>query len=306
MTSDVSLPRRSLLRAGLAVSAAGLLTTGYTERAASATADGTLAVRYTLRALERRHHARLGVHATNIRTGATVAYRAGERFAMCSTFKTLAAAAVLRDLDRDGEYLDRLIHYTEDDLVAGSPVTEEHLGTGMRVGELCAAAICYSDNTAGNLLLRQIGGPRGVTRFCRSIGDPVTRLDRYETELNSAIPGDPRDTTTPGAIARDYRRLVLGRALCPPDRHRLTTWLKANTTSAQRFGAGLPQHWELGDKTGSGDYGTANDVGVAWTGKGTPIVLAVLSSKQDRDAEWDDVLIADTARLLARTLAPGE
>lgn len=296
------LSRRSLLRAGLAVSAGGLLTAGALARQPAAAAPQE--VRHRLRALERTHAARLGVYAANTRTGATVAYRAWERFPMCSTFKPLAAAAILRR--RDAAYLDRLVRYTGDDLVDGSPITEDHAGTGMRVGELCAAAICYSDNTAGNLLLRQVGGPGGVTAFCRSIGDTWTRLDRYETELNTAIPGDPRDTTTPGAIGRDYARLVLGHALCPGDRQQLTRWLEANTTSTHRFGAGLPRHWDLGDKTGSGSYGTANDVGIAWTGAGTPIVLAVLTTKHVQDAEWDDALIADTARILAHTLAPGE
>jgi beta-lactamase class A len=307
MSPAVSLSRRSLLRTGLTVSAAGLLTAGVlTERSASAAVDPAPATQHELRALERRHNARLGVYATNTRTGATVTYRAAERFPMCSTFKTLAAAAILRDLDHNGEFLDRLIRYTENDLVPGSAITKEHVGEGMRVGELCAAAICYSDNTAGNLLLRQIGGPHGITRFCRSIGDPCTRLDRYETDLGSAVPGDLRDTTTPGAIGHDYRELVLGHALWSQDRARLTAWLTANTTSGERFGAGLPGGWKLGDKTGSGSYGTTNDIGVAWTGEGTPVVLAVLSTKPAQDAPWDDALIAETARLLARTLAPGE
>lgn len=305
MSRAVALSRRSLLRAGLVTPAAGLLASGHLGAGAAAS-DASRRVYRELRDLERRHDATLGVYATNTRTGATVAYRAGERFAMCSTFKPLAAAAILRDRDRDGEFLRRVIHYTEQDLVAYSPVTEKHSGTGMRVDELCAAAICYSDNTAGNLLLRQIGGPPGVTRFCRSLGDASTRLDRWETELNSAVPGDVRDTTTPRAIGRDYARLVLGGALCPPDRARLTRWLKANTTSAERFGAGLPDGWELGDKTGSGDYGTSNDVGVTWTADGAPIVLAVLSRKHAQDAAWDDALIAAAARSLARALAPGE
>ncbi len=263
-------------------------------------------MRARLHALERRHGARLGVYAANVRTGATVSHRAGERFALCSTFKPLAAAAILRDRDHHGEFLARTIHYTEHDLVEYSPVTEEHVGTGMRVDALCAAAIRYSDNTAGNLLLRQIGGPAGLTAFCRSLGDPVTRLDRWETDLNSALPGDPRDTTTPAAIGRDYARLVLGDALGREDNALLTEWLLGNTTSGDRFRAGLPDGWRIGDKTGSGDYGTANDVGLAWTTLGTPLVLAVLSTKHAPEADWDDELIAETARLLAHDLAPGE
>lgn len=235
-----------------------------------------------------------------------VSRRAAERFPMCSTFKPLAAGAILRDRDHDGTFLDQVVHYTAEELVAHSPVTERHLETGMRVADLCAAAIQYSDNTAANLILRRIGGPAGVTAFCRSIGDPSTRLDRYETELNTAVPGDPRDTTTPAAFGRDYARLVLGDALDRGDRAILAEWLRGNTTSTKRFRAGLPDGWAVGDKTGGGDYGTANDVGIAWTSEGTPLVLTVLSTRDEKDADGDDTLIAEAARLLAQTLAPQE
>jgi beta-lactamase class A len=224
---------------------------------------------------------------------------------MCSTFKTIVAAAVLRDHDRCAP-LDTLIHFPPADILPNSPVTGPRVDTGVTVGEACAGAIQYSDNTAGNLLLRQVGGPAGLTRFFRSIGDDVSRLDRWETDLNSALPGDPRDTTTPEAMGRSYERLMLGRALRPRDREQLVTWLKGNTTSAQRFHAGLPQGWVIGDKTGTGAYASAHDVGVAWTTRGTPILLSVLSSKATADAPVDNALIADAARIVANVLAPGE
>jgi beta-lactamase class A len=299
MPSPIS--RRSLLRAGVTVSAAGLLHAGL-PGTGSAVAEADRALP-GLRALEVQYDARLGVYALNTETGRTIAYRQHERFAMCSLFKTLSAAQVLRDYDRCGDFLARLIHYTEADLVEHSPITSQHLDTGMAVRDLCAAAIGFSDNTAANLLLKHTAGPPGITRFCRSIGDRYTRLDRWETKLNTAIPGDLRDTTTPSAIGRSYQRLVLGWELSPPDRQQLTAWLKANTTSTHRFKAGLPDDWILADKTGSGGYGTANDVGIAWTPNSTPIVLAVLSSKNSADALVDDKLIADTARLLAHELA---
>jgi beta-lactamase class A len=300
MPSPTPFSRRSLLKAGVAVPVGGLLHAGTPGIRSTVTeADSALP---ELHALETRYDARLGVYAQNAVTGRTITYRHHERFAMCSLFKTLSAAQVLRDYDRCGEFLDRLIRYTEADLVEHSPITAEHVATGMPVRDLCAAAICYGDNTAANLLLEQTAGPPGVTEFCRSIGDRSTRLDRWETELNTAVPGDLRDTTTPSAIGGSYQRLVLGCELSPPDRRQLTAWLKANTTSTHRFKAGLPDDWILADKTGSGGYGTANDVGVAWTPDRTPIVLAVLSSKADADAVIHDELIADTARLLAHRL----
>jgi beta-lactamase class A len=285
------LGRRTLLTAGTATAAA--LLTGAPAHAA--TTD-------RLRELESQHGARLGVFAHNLATGRTVRHHADERFPICSLFKTLAAAAVLRDLDQDGEVLDKRIHYTADDVVENSDITEDHVATGMTVRELADAAIRFSDNTAGNLLLRELGGPTAITRFARSLGDPVTRLDRWEPELNSAEPGRVTDTTTPRAIGRTYARLVLGDALNRPDRDLLTHWLLNNTTSVNRFRAGLPKAWALADKTGGGSYGTNNDAGIAWTEDGTPLVLVVQTTKPEQGATPDHALIVKTAELLADTL----
>ncbi|MEV6941350.1 class A beta-lactamase [Streptomyces sp. NPDC051172] len=283
--------RRTLLTAGTATAAA-LLTS---SPAHAVTGD-------RLRELEQHHGARLGVFAHNVRTRQTVGHRADELFPVCSLFKTLATAAVLRDLDRHGEVLARRIHYTEADLVDGSDKTREHLAEGMTIAELADVAIRYSDNTAGNLLLRELGGPTAITRFARSIGDPVTRLDRWETDLNSAEPWRITDTTTPRAIGRSYARLVLGDALDRRDRGLLTHWLLGNTTSGNRLRAGLPSSWTVADKTGAGSYGANNDAGIAWTPDGTPIVLAVQVTKPDRGAAWDHELIAETAAVLASAL----
>ncbi|WTK75987.1 class A beta-lactamase [Streptomyces sp. NBC_01515] len=257
-----------------------------------------------LRALEDQHSARVGVFAHHLGTKKTVVHRADELFPMCSVFKTLAAAAVLRDLDRHGEVLYKVVHYTEADLVDGSDQTRAHLAEGMTVEQLADVAIRFSDNGAGNLILRELGGPTAVTGFARSLGDPVTRLDRWETELNSAEPDRITDTTSPRAITGLYRELVLGDVLRRPDRDRLTAWLLNNTTSAARFRAGLPATWTIADKTGSGAYGTANDVGIAWTEAGDPVVLAVLTTKPTLpDAPYDNQLVADTAKLVAEAVS---
>ncbi|WEH41900.1 class A beta-lactamase [Streptomyces sp. AM 2-1-1] len=299
--STPSLSRRGLL--GLAGAAtAGTLLTARPAHAAGATAlpgRAPDAAGAALTALEREHGARVGAYARNLATGRTVAHRAGERFPLCSTFKTLAAAAVLRDLDRDGEVLGRLIRYTEADLVTASDVTRAHLATGMTVAELCEAAICDSDNTAGNLLLRELGGPAAVTRFCRSVGDHRTRLDRWEPELNSAEPWLRRDTTTPYALSRTYAGLVLGDVLAPHDRERLTGWLLNCRTSGTRFRTGLPAGWTIADKTGGGSYGTCNDTGIAWTASGEPVVVTVLTTKPEATAVGDHPLVAKAAGVLA-------
>ncbi|MFI1314725.1 Exo family class A beta-lactamase [Streptomyces albidoflavus] len=259
-----------------------------------------------LAGLERASGARLGVYAYDTGSGRTVAYRADGLFPMCSVFKTLSSAAVLRDLDRNGKFLSRRIFYTQDDVeqAGGAPETgkAENLANGMTVEELCEVSITASDNCAANLMLRELGGPTAVTRFVRSLGDRVTRLDRWEPELNSAEPGRVTDTTSPRAITRTYGRLVLGDALNPRDRRLLTSWLLANTTSGDRFRAGLPDDWTLGDKTGAGRYGTNNDAGVTWPPGRPPIVLTVLTAKTEQDAVRDDGLVADAARVLAETL----
>ncbi|MFF8031503.1 class A beta-lactamase [Streptomyces sp. NPDC016626] len=252
----------------------------------------------SLAELERAYDARLGVYAVETGTGATVVHRADERFAFCSTFKTLAAGAVLARGPLAGP--DERVTYTRADLAAHSPVAEKHVAHGMTVRQLCDAAVRYSDNTAANLLLRRLGGPRALTAYLRGLGDRVSRLDHYEPELNRNPPGDPHDTTTPRALAADHRALVLGDALPAAERARLKDWLVRNTTGGRRIRAGVPRDWTVGDKTGTGDWGRANDVAVLWPGRGAPLVMAVLSDRPARDDTADDALIAEATR---RTLA---
>ncbi|MDX2540294.1 class A beta-lactamase [Streptomyces sp. WI04-05B] len=296
-------PTRRTLLTALTVGATTtttLLTPAATAHASTSGHHPDITAR--LHALEARHGARVGVFAHNLGTRQTIRHRADERFPVCSLFKTLAAAAVLRDLDRGGEVLSKRVHYTADDLVDGSAETEKHLAEGMTVAELADVAIRFSDNTAGNLLLRELGGPTAITRFARSVGDRATRLDRWETELNSAEPWRITDTTTPYAIGRTYARLVLGDVLNRPDRELLTHWLLTNTTSGNRFRLTLPPTWTIADKTGAGAYGTNNNVGIAWTRNGTPLVLAVQTTKPAQDAAADHPLVAETARLLGEAL----
>jgi beta-lactamase class A len=167
------------------------------------------------------------------------------------------------------------MRYGKADLIANSPITEKHVATGMSVAGLCAATIQYSDNAAANVLLKLLGGPAEVTAFARRIGDQAFRLDRTEPELNTSIPGDLRDTTTPAAMSDSVQRLVLGDALGAGQRDQLKTWLLGNTTSADRFVAGVPAGWKVADKTGAGSYGSNNDVGVLWPPAGAPLVLSV-------------------------------
>ena len=213
--------------------------------------------------LEAKHGGRLGVAALDSATGQSMTYRQDERFPLCSTFKLLAAAAVLANVDRGTERLNRRIAYSETDLLEYAPVTRANIGNGgMTVGELCAAAIELSDNTAGNLLLAAIGGPAGFTSYARSLGDAVTRLDRNEPTLNTAIPGDPRDTTTPAAIAHTLEIVLTKGVLSAASVRQLEDWMIGDKVADARLRAGLPKDWSIGDKTGTGDNGTANVVAI--------------------------------------------
>ncbi|SMF62889.1 beta-lactamase class A [Tistlia consotensis] len=229
----------------------------------------------SLTGLEQQVRGRIGVAALNVETGRRLDNRSDERFPLCSTFKFLAAACVLRRTDQGVERLDRRIAFTEGQVVALSPVTERRTGgAGMTLRDLCEAAITASDNTAGNLLLDSFGGPPALTDFCRSIGDSATRLDRKEPELNDVAADDPRDSTTPAAMLEDLRKILLGDVLSKLSRDRLAAWLVASHTGRARLRAGLPGHWRVGDKTGTGLKGASADIAVAWPPGGGPILIA--------------------------------
>ncbi|MFD2661281.1 class A beta-lactamase [Paenibacillus thailandensis] len=250
--------------------------------------------------LEDEYDARLGVYAIDTGSGRTIAYRPDERFAYASTFKALAAGAVL--LTSTIEELDETIRYSGEEIVANSPITEKHVSTGMTLRGVNDAAVRYSDNTAGNLLLDRLGGPAGFEAVLRQIGDTVTQADRYETELNAAVPGDDRDTSTPRALAASLHALAIGEALPDDKRALLVDWLKRNTTGDELIRAGVPEGWIVGDKTGAGSYGTRNDIGIVWPPNGDPIVMAILSSRDTQDAAYDNALIARAAEAVLDAL----
>ncbi|MEU5906913.1 class A beta-lactamase [Micromonospora sp. NPDC047527] len=253
-----------------------------------------------LQRLEETFDARLGIYAVDTGTGRTVEHRADERFAYASTWKALGAAEVLDDTT-DAE-LDRVVRYSTDDLVTHSPITEKHVTEGMSLRALADAAVRYSDNTAGNLLLKHLGGPQGFEKQLREIGDTVTDSSRYETDLNEAKPGDRRDTSSARALAEDLRAYTVGDALDPADRDVLRGWLRGNTTGGALIRAGVPDGWVVGDKTGTGGYGTRNDIAVIWPPDRAPIILAVLSSRDEKDATHDDAFIAQATRVVVAQL----
>ena len=253
-----------------------------------------------LAALEAEFDARLGVYALDTGSGRVVEYRADERFAYASTFKALAVGAVLASTTPAER--ERAVPYAAADVVTYSPVTEAHAGAGLPLRDLLAAAAQHSDNTAANLILERLGGPEGFATALRGLGDDVTSPARLEPELNEATPGDERDTSTPRAIAADLRAYLLDDALDDADRTLLTEWLTASATGADLIRAGVPTGWVVADKSGSGGWGTRNDIAVVWPPGGEPIVLAVMSSRGSADAVPADAILARATSVVVEAL----
>ena len=272
-----------------------LLLLGFACRGALA---ATPTLSQSLAALEQQYQGRLGLAYIDSGSGEIFSYRGEERFAFCSTFKALLAGAVLQRSVSQPGLLDKQVSYGATDLLSYAPITKAHLGKGMSVGELAAAAVQYSDNTAANLLLEEIGGVQALNRFTRELGDKAFRLDRIEPHLNSAIPGDERDTTTPLAMARTLQAMTLGKGLPAAQQAQLVSWLKGNTTGAQSIRAGVPPHWSVGDKTGGGEYGTTNDIAVLWPEQGAPKVLAIYFTQPDAKAQAQRAILAEATRLV--------
>jgi len=253
--------------------------------------------------IEQRTGARIGVAALDTGNGKRLDYRSEERFPMCSTFKFLAAAAVLKRVDNGQEKLDRFVFYGANDILEYAPVTKAHLKDGgMTLGALCAAAIEQSDNTAGNLLLDTIGGPVGLTNFARSVSDETTRLDRKEPELNSAIPGDERDTTTPAAMCADMQRFLLGNVLSESSQNQLQDWLRQNETGSLMIRASVPKTWTVGDKTGGCGNGATNDVAIIRPPGRAPILVAIYSIGSTSSADDRAAIVAEPARAVVEVL----
>ncbi|NIZ92833.1 class A beta-lactamase [Kineosporiaceae bacterium B12] len=264
------------------------------------TPDAQLEAAFT--GLEAEFGARVGVYAVDTGTGAVVEHRADERFAHASTIKVAAVAAVL-DAATPAD-LDEAVPVPADGIVTHSPVTAAHAGGAVPLREVLAAALTVSDNTAGNLLLDRAGGPAGLQAFLRTAGDDVTRVDRREPDLNTAVPGDPRDTTTPRALAADLRAFAVDDALGADDRAVLTDLLRRSTTGAGLVRAGVPAGWGVEDKSGTGGYGTRNDAAVVRPPGRAPLVVVVMSSRPGADAEPDDALLARATEVVVTGL-PG-
>ncbi|MBR7971716.1 class A beta-lactamase [Burkholderia vietnamiensis] len=258
--------------------------------------------RSELAALEKASNGRLGVAALDTSNGTRIAHHARERFPLCGTYAVVAAAAILARASLDASLLPRRILYRRYEVVAGSPVTESHVDTGMTIAQLCAAMLQSGDKGAGNLLMNVLGGPQAVTAFAHESGDTVFRLDRWEPELNRAAPGDERDTSTPVAMVDTLQRLLLGDTLQQAQRAQLIDWMTAGAPDATGIAAGVPPGSRVAAKHGTGGYGTTTEVAVVWPPSRAPIVLAVSFTQAQADAAARADVVASAARIATGAL----
>lgn len=252
----------------------------------------------TVKTWEERLDARIGVVLRDTSSDWKITARAQERFPMSSTFKALLCGAVLARVDAKQESLTRRIIYGKDDLVAYSPVTEKHTASGMTINDLCQATITISDNTAGNLLLTSVGGPKGLTSFLRTIGDNTTRLDRWETALNEAIPGDPRDTSTPSVIVNTLEKLLFGNILKPASAKQLRQWMIDDKVADGLIRAHLPKGWKIGDKTGAGGHGSRAIVAFIKPENGPRYMAAIYLTESKADFKLRNQVISEIGRAM--------
>lgn len=299
----MTLSRRHMLLAAVTVTAAAACgRTDYTPPRLSDPAEPLPPLDERIGMLEKRHDAVVGLYGANLDSNQTVAHRDNDTFAVCSTFKAYLAARILQKAQLGELRMTDTLRVDPAAVLPNSPISGPKAGATLTLDELCQAVLQRSDNTAANMLLTVIGGPQAITGFARSIGDDRTRLDRWETELNSALPGDPRDTSTPRALGGGFRAMLTGDVLDPAHRRQLDDWMRANVTSSMR--AGLQPGWTSADKTGSGDYASTNDIGIVYGPNGERILLAVMTRTRSDNANAEPLrqLIADVTTLALPTL----
>jgi beta-lactamase class A len=294
------MTQRFSRRTFFAGAASTLLANACVHRFASAQRDFSTAVA----AIQARVGGRIGAYMLDTQSQLELAFNARERFAMCSTFKVMLVAAILKRVEAGELSLDGGLPVREQDMVPYAPITSKYVAAGsMTVRDLCAAAVTVSDNAAANILLQPLGGPAGLTQFLRDIGDQVTRLDRTEVELNTNLPGDLRDTTAPQAMVGSMQKVLVGEVLTPQSRQQLIAWMQQSTTGSKRLRAGVPADWRPGDKTGNGRNGAANNLLVAWPPGRSAVIAAVYTSESVQPVSALDQAHAEIGGLFAAAVA---
>lgn len=260
---------------------------------------------YDIKKIESDFNGRVGVYALNTETGKVFEYRGKERFPLCSSFKSFLAAAVLHQDQKKPGFLQEMVKYNDRKMEPHSPITGAHQKSGMTVYDMAKATLQYSDNGAANMLMdRYINGPEGMTKFMKGLGDDKFRLDRWELDLNSAIPGDPRDTSTPKAVTNSLNMLISGDIFDAEHQKTFEEWMIGNTTGNARIRSSVPEGWVVGDKTGTcGNYGTANDHAIIWPkDSSSPMIVSIYTTRNEKDAQHSDAVIAQLADIAIKSI----
>lgn len=275
----------------LAISLISTTTFANTQHVSFVSAQKKLAV------LEKDFKGKIGVYAIDTNSGEVISYRANELFPVQSTFKTIGVAALLKQSEHNKNLLNEKIHYSRKDLTFWDPVTGKYIHNGMTLKALAEAAISYSDNPAINFIMEKLGGLKAINAFAHQIGNKTFSLEHYEPNLNSN-PKNLDDSSTPKDMALSLQKLTLGNVLAQPERKQLIMWMRNNTVGYQRIRAGVPIGWAVADKTGSGSYGVANDIGIVWSPTCKPIVLAIYTVKDKHNVKWQDDVVAQTTQII--------
>lgn len=257
--------------------------------------------------LERNFDGKIGVYAINTNNNQTIGYRANERFPVQSTMKLIGVAALLKQSQYNKNLLQERIHYSKNDLAPWHPITGKYVNSGMTLEDLAESAISYSDNVGIDLIMNKLGGPKAVTDFAHSIGNKSFNVTHYDGNLN-ANPLSIKDTATPKDMALSVQRLTLGNILNPSQRTQIVTWMKDNTTGYKRIRAGIPIGWTVAEKTGGGfgSFGVANDIGILWSPYCKPIVLAIYTVQNTKEAKSRDDMVASVTSIIMDEFAKND
>ena len=250
--------------------------------------------------LEKKYDAVIGFYAVDMESGKKFSYKANERFSYCSTHKVFTVAELLRQ--KNISDLEEVKNFSAEDILSYAPITKEHVADGMTLAEICSASIRWSDNTAANLILQEIGGVENFAAALRKIGDKVTKPARYEPELNLFDAVKNRDTSTPKQMVKNLQVYILGDILSDEKKNLLVDWMSENSITDSLIKAGTPTGWKVIDKSGSGDYGARNDIAVIYPPNRKPIVMAIMSRRMEKNSKFDDHLIAETAEKIFKNL----
>lgn len=252
----------------------------------------------SITAIEQEISGRIGVAVLDTQNGEFWSYRGDEHFPLLSTFKTLACAAILHSEGDSESYNNITITIEEANLITWSPVMEKLVGKDVTVEQACEATMLTSDNTAVNIVLEHVGGPQGLTRFLRGIGDNVTRLDRIEPELNEAMEGDFRDTTTPNAMLQTLDKLLLGEIMSKASKKQLRTWMKDNEVSTPLLRTILPAGWSIADRSGAGGNGSRAITAIIWAKSREAIIICIYLTQTNLSMEERNGVIRQIGEIL--------